>query len=53
MSKRIDKEFIFVDESGDPGPRGDPTYILIALHTNEATLNRIRKHLVSFPITTK
>jgi hypothetical protein len=48
VSDQGEKEFIFVDESGDPGPDGNATYILIALHTNETTLDRIRKHIVAF-----
>lgn len=48
MSEQVEKEFIFIDESGDPGPDGNPTYILVALHTNETTLHRIRKHVVAF-----
>jgi hypothetical protein len=43
-----EKEFIFVDESGDPGPDGNPIYILLALHVAEPTLDRIRRHLVAF-----
>jgi hypothetical protein len=48
VPEHIDKEFMFVDESGDPGPVGNLIYILIALHTNEMTLDRIRKHVAAF-----
>ena len=42
------KEFIFVDESGDPGPDGDPVYILIAMHADLLALDGIRRHLAAF-----
>lgn len=42
------KEFIFIDESGDPGPAGEPLYILAALHTAEPLLNHIRLHDAAF-----
>ena len=42
------KEFIFVDESGDPGPAGNPLYILIALHAGLPALDDIRRHLAAF-----
>ncbi|MCI0633583.1 MAG: DUF3800 domain-containing protein [Actinobacteria bacterium] len=43
-----DKEFIFVDESGDPGPDGNPIYILIAMHVGLAALDDTRRHLAAF-----
>ena len=42
------KEFIFVDESGDPGTGGDPVYILIAMHVDLPALDDIRRHLAAF-----
>jgi hypothetical protein len=36
------KEFIFGDESGDPGLAGDPTYILAALHMSERVVHHVR-----------
>jgi hypothetical protein len=43
-----EKEFIFVDESGDPGPEGNPLYILIATHVSLPALDDIRRHLAAF-----
>ena len=43
-----DKEFVFIDESGDPGPGGSPVYILVALHADEEALHAIREHLTAF-----
>lgn len=50
MTDSTNKEFIFVDESGDPGfgPGSQPLYLLIATHMDEATLDDIRRHLASF-----
>lgn len=42
------KEFIFIDESGDPGPAGDPYYILAGLHMGEQVLNHVRFHDAAF-----
>src|SRR5439155_14074059 len=42
-------EFIFIDESGDPGyPGANPRYILSAVHMNAAAFRRFRLHLASF-----
>jgi hypothetical protein len=41
-------EFLFVDESGDPGPEGDPTYILACIHVDLNTLSAVQAHLVNF-----
>jgi hypothetical protein len=42
-------EFIFIDESGDPGfPGSNPIYILSAVHMNAAAFNSFRLHLASF-----
>jgi Protein of unknown function (DUF3800) len=42
-------EFIFIDESGDPGyPGSNPLYILSAVQMNAAAFNRFRLHLASF-----
>jgi Protein of unknown function (DUF3800) len=43
-----EKQFIFIDESGDPGPAGDPLYILAALHMSGPLLNHVRYHDASF-----
>lgn len=48
MPDVLPKEFLFVDESGDPGVDGNPIYILVGLHTDERTLDEIRKHLAAF-----
>lgn len=42
------KQFIFIDESGDPGPAGDPTYILAGIHMAEPVLNHVRFHDSAF-----
>jgi hypothetical protein len=42
------KEFLFVDESGDPGVSGTDFYVLVGLHIAETVLDRIRPHLVAF-----
>jgi hypothetical protein len=42
------KEFVFIHESGDPGPTGEPIYILASLHMDEAILNDVRNHQASF-----
>lgn len=44
-----EKEFLFVDESGDPGPRSkDDIYILTGVHMTEAALDACRPHLAAF-----
>jgi hypothetical protein len=43
-----EKHFIFIDESGDPGPAGTPIYILAALHVDEEELHTVRDHLTAF-----
>ncbi len=48
MPDVVPKEFLFVDESGDPGLVGNPIYLLVGLHTDEPTLDEIRKHLAAF-----
>ena len=42
-------EFIFVDESGDPGtePGATDKFYMSAVHVNEATVELIRNHLVN------
>ncbi|MFN8621166.1 MAG: DUF3800 domain-containing protein [Chloroflexota bacterium] len=42
------KEFIFVDETGDPGLEGNPIYALVALHMDEETLDQVRRHNAAF-----
>jgi hypothetical protein len=37
-----EKEFIFGDESGDPGPAGEPIYILAAVHMKDRVLHHVR-----------
>jgi len=36
------KEFLFFDESGDPGPAGDPFYIVVVIHMTATVLNHVR-----------
>jgi hypothetical protein len=45
-----DPEFIFVDESGDPGaaPGNNPIYLVGATSINKETMNALRLHLASF-----
>lgn len=44
------KEFIFVDESGDPafGAGSQPFYLLVGMHCSGDVLDDIRRHLASF-----
>ncbi len=48
MATSDEKQFIFIDESGDPGPAGEPIYILAALHMAEPLLNHVRYHDAAF-----
>lgn len=48
MPQVVEKEFIFVDESGDPGLIGDPIYLLVGMHLSASTLDRVRRHLTAF-----
>jgi hypothetical protein len=41
-------EFLFVDESGDPGPGGTPHYIMACIQADMATLVAVQAHLVNF-----
>lgn len=43
-----EKQFVFIDESGDPGPTGEPIYILAALHMAEPLLHHVRLHETAF-----
>lgn len=47
-SPSLPKEFVVIDESGDPGPLGERIYILAAMHAGEAALHELRSHLTSF-----
>ncbi|HYZ92736.1 MAG TPA: DUF3800 domain-containing protein [Actinomycetota bacterium] len=42
------KEFAFVDESGDPGPVGNATYILVCAQMPESVLDSVRLHIARF-----
>lgn len=44
----VPKEFLFADESGDPGVAGNPIYLLVGLHLAEATLDQVRRHITAF-----
>lgn len=44
----VAREYVFVDESGDPGPDGNPVYILVGMHFDEDVLDRVRRHLAAF-----
>src|SRR5438874_1641076 len=52
MAERAEgeKEFLFVDESGDPGigPKSNPVYLLIGMHLLERSLDQVRRHLAAF-----
>lgn len=48
VPSKFHKEFILIDESGDPGAEGNPIYILIALHADEEALHEVRQHLTAF-----
>lgn len=42
-------EYVFVDESGDPGfPGANPLYILVGSHMNEATHRDVTAHVAAF-----
>jgi hypothetical protein len=41
-------EFLFVDESGDPGPDGTPLYVMACIHVDGPTLYAVQTHLVNF-----
>ena len=45
-------EFIFIDESGDPGDPSahgsNPIYILVALHLSDGALRQAQRHLTAF-----
>lgn len=43
----VSREYVFVDESGDPGPAGNPVYILVGIHFDEDVLDRVRRHLAA------
>lgn len=42
------KEFLFIDESGDPGPAGNPIYILVGMHLDAGAVDELRRHLTAF-----
>lgn len=44
----VPKEFLFVDESGDPGVAGNPIYLLVGLHVDKGGVDLIRRHLTAF-----
>lgn len=41
-------EFLFVDESGDPGVDGTPLYVMACIHADMETLVALQTHLVNF-----
>jgi hypothetical protein len=44
------REFLFIDESGDPGigPGSNPTYLIAGVHLSEKALEAVRLHLACF-----
>jgi hypothetical protein len=42
------RNYIFVDESGDPGLDGNPRYMLVGMQMDEDGLTRFRQHLTAF-----
>jgi hypothetical protein len=45
---RVPADFLFVDESGDPGVGGNPFYLLVCVQVDEDRLELVRKHLTAF-----
>jgi hypothetical protein len=41
-------EFIFIDESGEPGSRGNRIYIVTGVHVPDASQKELRQHLTAF-----
>lgn len=48
MTDAVEKEFLFIDESGDPGLIGNPIYILIGIHVTASALDEMSRHVVAF-----
>lgn len=48
-SAQDQREYIFIDESGDPGFSGGSSHYMVgALHVDEPTLDHLRMHLAAF-----
>lgn len=46
---RSNGEFVFIDESGDPGyPGSNPLYLLVASHVNETVNRDLTAHIAAF-----
>jgi hypothetical protein len=44
----VSREYIVIDESGDPGIKGNPIYLLTGMHVSEDVLDRLRRHVTAF-----
>lgn len=48
MGGKARGEFVFIDESGDPGVGGNPIYILVAVHMSAAAFDQVRLNIATF-----